>query len=387
MSAPSLEASVSSGALQLSRAAVIATAAVFGLTYSLTAPLIALDLAERGLGETLIGANAAMHAVGVLVTAPLLPRLVARFGARAMVLGALLLAAAVIALFPAMPSVWLWFPLRLALGCASEVLFVLSETWTNQLSEEHSRARAMAVYTAALSLGFAAGPLILSVTGTAGSLPYLVGAALALGAMALTASPRIIAPHFEEPQAGSLGRVLRLAPVAIATTVLNAAVETAGLSFLALYAIGAGWDEAEATRLISALMFGAILLQLPIGWLGDRMDRRRLTLALGVVAAAGALLWPLVLHQPWLAYAVVFTWGGVFVGIYTMMLAVVGSRFQGTELVAIYAVMGLTWGAGALLGPALAGLAMDLLPHGLPIFAALACAAFVAFALRSRGEA
>jgi MFS family permease len=82
-----------------------------------------------------------------------------------------------------------------------------------------------------------------------------------------------------------------------------------------------------------------------------------------------------------------FVWGGVFVGIYTLMMAVVGSRYQGAELVGIYAVMGLMWGIGALLGPALAGLAMDVSPHGLPIFAALACLAFTVYAAASRSHA
>lgn len=363
----------------LARAAVIAVAAIFGLTYSLTAPLIALDLAERGLGETAIGLNAAMHAVGVLITAPLLPRLVARFGARQMVVGALILSAIVVALFPAMPLIWLWFPLRLLLGCAAETLFVLSETWINHLSAEASRARAMATYTAALSVGFAAGPLILSVTGTDGGLPYLIGTALVLCAVPLVATKRVAAPHFgEAPTAGPL-TYLRLAPVAIAATVLNAGIETAGMSFLALYAMGAGWTEAEAPRLITALMVGAIVLQLPIGWLGDRMDRQRLVLVLAVVAALGALVWPFVLHDPLLAYATLFVWGGAFVGIYTIMLTLVGSRFKGTDLVGIYAVMGLAWGVGALLGPTMAGFAMGMTTHGLPIFAALACAAFCVF--------
>ncbi|MDB5412887.1 MAG: transporter [Rubritepida sp.] len=370
----------------LARAAVIATAAIFGLTYSLTAPLIALDLAERGLGETAIGLNAAMHAVGVLLTAPLLPHLVARFGTRRMVVGALLLSAVVVALFPAMPLIWLWFPLRLLLGCASETLFVLSETWINHLSAEESRARAMATYTVALSAGFAVGPLILSVAGTDGGLPYWIGAALVLCAVPLVATERVAAPHFgEAPKAGPMS-YLRLAPIAIAATMLNAAVETAGMSFLALYAMGVGWTEAEAPRLITALMVGAIALQLPIGWLGDRMDRRKLVLALGVVSALGALVWPLVMGHVVLAYATLFIWGGAFVGIYTIMLTLVGSRFQGTDLVGIYAVMGLAWGVGALLGPASAGLAMGITTHGLPIFAALACAGFCVFLMMRRGD-
>ncbi|HEX6210557.1 MAG TPA: MFS transporter, partial [Methylomirabilota bacterium] len=182
-------------------------------------------------------------------------------------------------------------------------------------------------------------------------------------------------------------RYLWLEPVAIAAEALNAGIETAGLSFLPLYAVGQGWTEQGATRLISCLMFGAIVLQLPIGWLGDRMDRRRLAIILALAAVGGALLWLLVLHDPWLAYPMLFLWGGVFVGIYTVMMALVGSRFQSADLIGIYTVMGLTWGVGALLGPALAGLSMDVLPHGLPVFAALACLAFAVYAATSRSAA
>ena len=370
-----------------SAGAVIATAMMFGLTYSLSAALIALDLAERGFEESMIGLNAAMHAIGVLAIAPLLPRLVGAWGSRPLVMAALALAAAVLVLFPAVPFLWLWFPLRFLLGMASEVLFVLSETWINYLSTEKTRARSMAVYTASLSLGFAMGPLILSWTGTADASAYHLGAVLAVLALAVISLPMVATPAREAHSPGNPIRYARLAPIAIATTILNAAIETAGLSFLALYAIGNGWTEENATRLIATMMFGAILLQLPIGWLGDKVDRRRLVLGLGLLSAVGALLWPFVLDNAWLAYGTVFVWGGLFVGIYTIMLTVVGSRFQGGDLVGIYAVMGLTWGAGALLGPAAAGLAMDFIPHGLPVFACLACLAFVLFTARMKSAA
>ena len=365
----------------LSRGAVIATAMMFGLTYSLSAALIALDLAERGFSEGLIGANAAMHAVGVLATALILPRLVAAAGVRRLIIGALVLAAVTLSSFPLVPFVWLWFPLRFLLGAASESLFVLSETWINSLSTEDTRARSMAAYTAALSIGFALGPIILSVVGTSGALPYLVGAGLALVAALFVASPKVEAPAFEKPHHSNPLHYFRLAPVAITATVLNAAIETAGLSFLAIYAVNLGWPEGDATLLISCMMIGAICLQLPIGWLGDKMDRRRLVIALAVIAAAGALVWPLALREPIAFYALLFVWGGAFVGIYTIMLTVVGSRFKGGDLVGIYAVMGLTWGGGALIGPLAAGVAMEFTLHGLAFFAAFACASFAVAAL------
>ncbi|WP_454915768.1 MFS transporter [Xanthobacter sediminis] len=370
----------------LARGAVIATAAVFGLTYSLSAPLVAFGLAQRGLSEALIGVNAAMHAVGVLVTAMLLPRIVARLGARGVIIGSVVLSALTLMAFPAMPLVWLWFPLRLLLGMAAEALFVTSETWINALSTEATRARAMAAYTAALSVGLALGPLILSLVGSGGMLPYAIGAGVCLLAALFIASPRVPAPHFDEPTVDSPVHYLRLAPLALTATALNAAIETAGLSFLALYAIGLGWGEEDATRLMSVMMVGAILLQLPIGWLGDVMDRRRLVILLAVISAVGAAVWPLALGHEVATYALLFIWGGAFVGIYTIMITIVGARFKGGDLVGIYAVGGLFWGLGALVGPLGAGLAMQFHVHGLAIFAAVACGLFAFAAWRLRSE-
>ena len=48
---------------------------------------------------------------------------------------------------------------------------------------------------------------------------------------------------------------------------------------------------------------------------------------------------------------------------------------------------GTRLGVGALLGPALAGISMDFLPHGLPIFTALATLAFTVYAATSRSAA
>nr|WP_209490499.1 MFS transporter [Xanthobacter flavus] len=360
---------------------------VFGLTYSLSAPLIAFDLAARGLSEALIGANAAMHAVGVLVTAVALPRMVATLGPRRLILMSIGLSALTLAAFPVMPAVWLWFVLRLFLGMAAEALFVTSETWINALSTEKTRARSMAAYTAALSVGLALGPLILSLVGTEGAAPYLLGAGVALTAAVFVASPRVTAPHFDEPTIGNPVHFVRLAPLALSATMLNAAIETAGLSFLALYAVGLGWAEEHATRLMSVMMIGAILLQLPIGWLGDNMDRRRLVILLALVSAVGAAVWPLALGSAIATYALLFVWGGAFVGIYTIMITLVGSRFKGGDLVGIYAVSGLFWGLGALVGPLGAGFAMQVHPHGLAAFATLACALFAAAAWRLRGSA
>ena len=370
----------------LSIGAVIATASIFGLTYSLTAPLIALQLAQRGYGQFYIGLNAAMHAVGVLAIAPLLPALAGRFGARGLIVAALVFTTVLLTLFPLVPAVWLWFPLRLGFGVGAEILCVMSETWTNELSNDRVRGRTMAIYTASLSLGMVGGPALLSVIGVR-PLAYWVGAAISAAAIIFVIGPWVTRPEkIEHPGTNPL-KYFKMAPIAVATTILNAAIETAGLSFIALYAAGMGWSEDGAMRLISTLMLGAIVLQLPIGWLADRMQPRKLALGLAVLSAVSALVWPWMLATHWLAYSLIFVWGGLFVGIYTVMLTMVGSKYSGTDLVGIYAVMGLAWGGGALIGPSMAGFAMGISSYyGLPVFVAIACATFCAYMFFSRSK-
>jgi len=368
----------------MSMAAVIATATIFGLSYSLSALLIAVNLQRLGYSDRFIGINAAMHAVGVLGVAPFMPALAARLGARRLAICALVVTALTLAAFPFVTAVGWWFPLRILLGAAAEALFVMSETWANHLSSDEARGRTMAMYTASLSLGMVLGPATLSWLGVHRDSYFLAGC-LSLFAVVFIAGGWIVAPAHIAPESAHPMTYVRVAPIAMATTVLNAGVETAGLSFIGLYATAQGWTNDQAMRLISTLMLGAIVLQLPIGWLADRVPKRKLVMALAWISAAGALAWPFVLSHTALAFSMVFCWGGVFVGIYTVMLALVGERFGGASLVGIYAVMGLAWGIGALVGPALAGVAMGASARfGFPCLISLACAGFAVFVLRSR---
>lgn len=361
---------------------IILTVMIFGLSYGLSAPLIALRLTAAGFSELYVGINAAMQAVGVFAVAPLLPMLCRRFSPKrllALSLGATVL---LLALFPFAP-VDTWFVLRLGLGVFSEIIMVVSETWLNRTTVEQARAKTMALYVASLSLGFALGPFILSWVGNATNAAFLVGSLITLIAAVSLSGIRADGDPVDYEKGRSLRLYLRTATLALVATALNGAVEAAGMNLLVLYAMNLGWPEQQATWLLSMLLLGAIILQVPIGWIADRVDRRRLIVSLSGLSAVGALIWPLALNEHWLSYSLLFLWGGVFVGIYTVVVTEVGKHFRGAELVGVYSALSVAWGVGALLGPVLAGLAMYLSVHGLPLLAAVLCGAFTVFARMS----
>ncbi|WP_449551207.1 MFS transporter [Lelliottia amnigena] len=360
--------------------AVIFSVTVFSLTYGLSSPLIAFKLLSAGMSESAIGVNAAMHAVGVFLIAPFLPALFRRYRPLTLIVVSLCAITVIFVLFGVV-SFPMWFLLRMGLGLFSEIIMVQTETWLNGSTVERARGKVLALYTAGMSLGFATGPLILAWTGSDGNLAFYVAsvlAALAIVFIFTSGMPRVEG-HEAKPE--TLGNSLKLAALPIMATVLNAAVEVLGMNFLSLYAIKLGWSESASALLISVLMFGAILLQLPIGWLADRVDRLKLMTTLAFIAAALAFVWPHILAFHLLSYVMLFIWGGIFVGIYTVAITWVGERFNGGQLAGIYAAMSVAWGAGALAGPLLGGFAMTFALHGLPWLTGALCLVFALLSL------
>ena len=319
-----------------------------------------------------------MHAVGVFAVAPFLPALCQRSTPGALITRSLFAILVLLCLFPFVPLLG-WFALRFLLGVFSEIILVVTETWLNHTTVEQARAKTLAWYTASLSLGYAIGPLLLLIA--PGDIPFYLGGGLALlSAVILWTSAPPSPPLAEEKVSGIL-RYIWMAPLAMAATALNAALEAAGLNLLVVYAMQMGWSEQAATELLAVLMVGAIVLQLPVGWLADKYDRHKLLLACAALSTIGALLWPLALNVPLLAWLLMFFWGGVFVAIYTLIITQVGSRWTGSHLAGVYAAMSIMWGVGALIGPSLGGIAMSAFTHGLPYLAALLCGLFFLWAL------
>ncbi|MDX6022728.1 MFS transporter [Scandinavium sp. V105_16] len=361
--------------------AVIFSVTVFSLTYGLSSPLLAFKLIHAGMSESLVGINAAMHAAGVFVIAPFLPALFRRFSPATLMLVSLGAIAVIFILF-GMVGLPFWFLLRAGLGLFSEIIMVQTETWLNGNTVERARGKVLALYTAGMSLGFATGPLILAWSGSDGNLAFYIAALLAAIAVVLVMTFGMPRVAVEEDAPDGFLRSLKLAALPIMATVLNAAVEMLGMNFLSLYAIKLGWSESASALLISVLMFGAIALQLPLGWLADKVNRLALMRILAFIAAGLAFIWPTILAVHWLSYVMLFIWGGIFVGIYTVAITWVGERFQGSQLAGIYAAMSVAWGAGTLAGPLLGGVAMQYSLHGLPWLTGAMCLVFAVISLR-----
>ena len=365
--------------------AVFSSISVYGLTAGLGYPLISLNLESRGVSAGLIGLNASMLALAMLSLSPLVPGLIGRVGFRPLVIGALLTEALCFFVLTLSDSFWFWLAVRAAMGASATVLFLAAETWVNEIADDASRGRIIGAYVTVLSLTFAIGPLLIPLVGFTGSLPFLIATALLLlaGLPLLLVRPGVRAMT-EQATAGVLV-FLRNVPLLSGGVLLFAFLEGAALALPPVYGLRLGFSAGEAAVIVTVRAAGSVCLQYPVGWLADRMDRRRLMLLCAGAGMVGAAAMPFCAGLPMLFWPVLFLWGGLSVGVYTLALVLLGERFQGHELATGNAAFGIMWGLGSLAGPLAGGAAMTLLgPHGLPALLAAASATFLLFALGPR---
>src|SRR5262249_53035936 len=146
-------------------------------------------LAHRGIDATLIGLNAAMFPLAVLLAGPFLPRLIHRWGTvRSMTVGLGIVAIATL-LFAVLPWLFVWFLLRFITGAAGAIPWVVRETWLNMVAPEGVRGRIMGIYATVRAAGFAIGPAIIGAVGAEGWLPFVIVAL----AVALSIIPILLA--------------------------------------------------------------------------------------------------------------------------------------------------------------------------------------------------
>ncbi len=364
-------------------AAAIAAITVFGFTLGLMFPLLSLIMEKRGISADLIGYNAAMQPLGIVLAVFVIPTLVRRFGAKVAVIGASLLAAAVVLAYPFFPVFWWWFGLRILHGFFVATLFSISEAWVVRFAEGPYRSRLLALYVSVLAASFGGGPILITITGIDGALPFVIGAAILVLATLPIFFVRDDAIDSADEDPLSVLGFARKAPMLLVAVGLFALIDAANLGFLPVYGVKKGLDQETAALVLTAFIVGNTVLQFPVGWLADHFPKRMVMAGCGIVTASACTLIPLS-FETWALWPILTVAGAASAGIYTVALAELGERFSGHDLITGTASFATTWGLGAVLGSLLAGWSIQAFgPDGLPYTLAIVFAVFLLGAFAS----
>ncbi|MCC5986888.1 MAG: MFS transporter [Pararhodobacter sp.] len=376
---------------------------VLGASWALLLGMMLLMLGN-GIQSTLLGIRGVIEGftttqmsvvmsayfVGFLAGSQLTPALIRRVGHVRVfaALGSLISAALV--LYAAAPDWIAWTVLRVLIGFAFAGVYVTAESWLNNTATNETRGQTLSLYMIVQMVGIIAAQGLLNLADPGGYTLFIVASvlvSLSFTPILLSVSP---APGFTSDRPMGLPRLFRVSPLGCVGIFLMGGVYSALFGMAAVWGGLVGLSVLQISIFVAAIYLGGLLFQYPVGWLSDRIDRRRMIIGVAglcalVTVAAAVLPLPFVLLS-----TVALLIGGFANPLYALLLAHTNDFLQTDEMAGASGGLLFINGVGAVAGPLVLGWAMGFVgPPGYFLYIASLCVALAFYGMwrMSRREA
>ena len=382
---------------------------LLSVAMGVSAVIIPTTLQSQGISSTMIGLIMSLETIAAFVISLFFPSLLRIIGLKYGLILSTLLRIPALLLLGFTSNIILWTIAVFFNGVGCFTFLILLQTWIVGMKFKSNKGLMVSLYTTSISLGLAMGPLLLeysgkillfvkpllnsffinialsSVTGIQGSSTRFIFILAAL--MSLVALLPILMGFFLLPSFKLKGNV------GIWESIINAkgpmfAVAMAGVSFfgvcafITIYGLKNQLSFNESALLLTLFMMGSLLLEAPMTWVSDFVDRRYVIVIAAFMSMLCAVYLPIAIYVNYQAYILLFIWGGVNAAIYSTSLALIGDKYEGDALVAANAGYTLMDAAGGTAGILLIGYTMDAFgPDGLPYVIMLSSILYFSFAL------
>ncbi len=281
------------------------------------------------------------------------------------------LISAVLILFAAFPDPYVWFVLRIIVGFCFSGVYVVAESWLNDGSTNETRGKVLSVYIVVQMVGVVAAQGLLNIGDPRGYFLFVISSVLvsiSFAPILLSVSP---APVFATASPMSLRKMIAVSPLGAFGSLCLGALFSALWGMGAVYGTEVGLDVRQISIFVAAIYVGGMLCQYPLGWLSDRVDRRKLIAAAAAACAVTTGLYVLTGQNFTLLLAVAFVMGGITNPLYSLIIAYTNDYLEPEDMAAGAGGLIFIHGLGAIGGPLIVGwMLVEVGPSGFFLYIA-----------------
>jgi MFS family permease len=272
-----------------------------------------------------------------------------------------------------------WVGLRFVTGVSLAGVYVVAESWLNDLADNENRGRLLAIYSLVGSAGFGGGQLLIATFDSQTISGYALAAILTSLAIAPVALSEASAPPvIAEKEHLSMRELAKVVPTGMGTCLLVGIAHGAFFGMAAVYATRVGLSIRETGFFLVAPMIGGIIFQWPASAASDDLDRRAVGLVAALGAASAAALLLLGPADRPMAFVLLGLLGGASYPLYGIAGAYTNDWVQPEHVNAAASQLIVLYGAGAIIGPFVAaGLMVVQGPTGF-LWAVIGCHLLIA---------
>ena len=289
------------------------------------------------------------------------------------------IAACAVLIMPIFINPIVWGILRAINGVCMAGLFMVIESWLNERAENEYRGRVFSIYQVIILAGSVSGQQLLGLGKVGGYELFSVAAFMLILALVPTAMTRSIAPTPLQSVKPRLLWVFKISPLALTGCTLVGFANGSLWSLAPIYASQSGLSFAEVGWFMTAIIGGGALTQFPIGRLSDQFDRRIVFLGVTIIASLIGLALA-VIPSPSLIILLGLAgcYGGFSLTLYSLCAAHVNDFVKPEDFVHVTSALLLTFGLGAIAGPIIASIVMEMTSHNGLFFTTAATHATIA---------
>ena len=246
----------------------------------------------------------------------------------------------------------LWIAARALYGFAICGLFIVAQSWLNDAAANDVRGRVMAVLSVAYIMGLGVGYAMLALVDIREAQAPLIGIAFTALSILPVGLTRLAQPAAPRAASIALRQAWRISPVGIAGMLAVGGLSMSISGFAPIHATAKGYSQDDVAMLLAAMPLGTLILQIPLGWVSDRVDRRFVLAAAAALAVAAGLAAVGFDGRTLMLLVVVYlVWDGAAESIYSLASAHANDRASKEDMVALSSSLLFAWALAGFVVP------------------------------------
>ncbi|TCS62269.1 MFS transporter [Primorskyibacter sedentarius] len=326
--------------------------------------LLSVRGGEAGFSAFEMSMVMSAYFLGFLFSSRMTPELIRRVG-HVRVFAALgSFISAVLIMYPTFEHPLVWTLGRVVIGFCYCGVYVTAESWLNNAATNETRGQSLSLYMIVQMVGIIASQALLLVPDSSGYLLYVIPSVLvsiAFAPILLSITPT---PAFETTKPMSLSDLYRVSPLGCVGMFLLGGVFSAQFGMAAVYGTQAGMTLQQISMFVASFYVGALLLQYPLGYMSDRMDRRQLITGCAAIGGGAAAVAVMLNGNFTMLLVAAFLIGGMSNPLYSLLIAYTNDFLGVEDMAASSGGLLFINGLGAIAGPLITGWLIEVVGPG-----------------------
>jgi len=237
-------------------------------------------------------------------------------------------------------------------GYGTAGIYLAIESWLLVVAPPERRGQVISLYMISFYVALAGGQFFLNIGDPATIIPFCIVTIFCTLSIIPLSMTKAACPNLEDLSALNFKQLYKVSPSGVIGCFAAGLITSAIYGLMPLFVKQLNLPTAYVASVMGATIFGACVLQYPVGRLSDFFDRRKVLVIISFASLAiSFVLMPTAYYARNIFLVMLFIFGGVSFTLYPLSITHTSDYLTGRDIVAATQGLLLANGVGSIIGP------------------------------------